>query len=243
MKYENNFCRFLEWDSKFFNTRIAGLTQETLTENTLKKALSWCSDNKIECLYFLADSEDKETIKLAEKQKFHLTDIKITLEINLKNTLLPNSDSDKMIQTASDKDIEQLRALASVNHYDSRFYYDGNFSLEKCNELFATWIENSCKGYADVVLAAKDKGKIQGYITCSIDNKQKGSIGLVGVGPNSQGKGIGRLLVTSALKWFGENNISDITVVTQGRNIKAQRLYQRNGFVSESLKIWYHYWF
>jgi len=32
-------------------------------------------------------------------------------------------------------------------------------------------------------------------------------------------------------------------VVTQGRNLAAQRLYQRNGFVTASLQLWYHRWF
>ena len=34
-----------------------------------------------------------------------------------------------------------------------------------------------------------------------------------------------------------------ITVVTQGRNARAQRLYQRAGFVTESVRLWFHRWF
>jgi ribosomal protein S18 acetylase RimI-like enzyme len=33
-----------------------------------------------------------------------------------------------------------------------------------------------------------------------------------------------------------------VSVVTQGRNVAAQRLYQRAGFVTASTQLWYHRW-
>ncbi len=243
MTLNKNLCKFLDWDSEFFGCRIASLINETLTTNRLKKALSWCGDNQIDCLYFLADIEDSQTIMLAEKQGFHLTDIRVTLEAELSGIQQYQTITTGIVQNATSEDFEQLKKIASVNHRDSRFYYDGNFSIQKCDELFATWIEKSCKGYADVVLTKKSGKKIEGYITCSIDEEGNGSIGLVGVNPYLQGKGIGRVLVSSAIEWFKSKNVSYFTVITQGRNVKAQRLYQRNGFVTKSLKNWYHLWF
>ena len=37
--------------------------------------------------------------------------------------------------------------------------------------------------------------------------------------------------------------IDRVQVVTQGRNVRAQRVYQRCGFVSAQLQLWYHRWF
>jgi hypothetical protein len=34
-----------------------------------------------------------------------------------------------------------------------------------------------------------------------------------------------------------------VNVVTQGRNSKAQRLYERCGFLTRSVQLWYHRWF
>jgi hypothetical protein len=31
--------------------------------------------------------------------------------------------------------------------------------------------------------------------------------------------------------------------VTQGRNLAAQRLYQRTGFLIRDLQLWYHKWY
>jgi Acetyltransferases len=243
MTAKNNLCEFLEWDSDFFGFRIARLTEEKLTPETMKNVLRWCNENRIDCLYFLADAADFQTTRLAEKHGFHLTDTRITLETVLKNFQPDETATEVSVSEAVPEDVEQLKKIAARNHRDSRFYYDGRFPAEKCDELFALWIEKSCKGYADVVLTAKKDSKVQGYITCSIDERNDGSIGLVGVAKDSQGTGIGKLLINSAKHWFGEKNVSRITVVTQGRNVKAQRLYQNNGFITKSLKNWYHLWF
>jgi hypothetical protein len=34
-----------------------------------------------------------------------------------------------------------------------------------------------------------------------------------------------------------------MTVVTQGRNRGAQRLYQQCGFLSRDLQLWHHKWY
>lgn len=194
-------------------------------------------------MYFLANSEDRKSNKLAESNGFKLTDIRITFETELEHSCLIDQNNHNSIYPAALEDLEQLKRIASANHIDSRFYYDGNFPLQKCDEFFAAWIEKSFHGFADAVLVAKSGETVRGYVTCSIDDQGNGNIGLVGVNPVCRGEGVGKLLVNSALEWFAKKGVSAVTVVTQGRNVKAQRLYQSNGFLTESLKIWYHKWF
>ena len=105
-----------------------------------------------------------------------------------------------------------------------------------------TWIERSCTGYADAVLVAERDGRPAGYITCDLSHSY-GQIGLLGVGEAWQGQHIGPALINGALHWFGERGIEWVQVVTQGRNIRAQRAYQRCGFVSAQMQLWYHRWF
>jgi RimJ/RimL family protein N-acetyltransferase len=45
------------------------------------------------------------------------------------------------------------------------------------------------------------------------------------------------------MSWFAGQDIKTVHVVTQGRNTRAQRLYQRCGFVTRSMELWYHRWF
>ena len=103
------------------------------------------------------------------------------------------------------EDLESLKAMARTNHRDTRFYYDGHFSVEAADRLYETWIERSCTGYADVVLVAERDGQPAGYITCDLHGDY-GQIGLLGVGEVWQGQGIGRLL--STVRSVGSANVA-----------------------------------
>jgi ribosomal protein S18 acetylase RimI-like enzyme len=83
-----------------------------------------------------------------------------------------------------------------------------------------------------------------GYISARVEQSGKvGRIGLVGIGPNFRQKGIGSLLLQTALEWFTSQSVTIVRVVTQGGNVAAQRLYQRFGFKMISIHLWYHKWF
>ena len=141
-----------------------------------------------------------------------------------------------------DSDLAALKAIARVSHQDSRFYFDRRFAEASAAALYERWIERSCQGWADVVLVAEAEGVPSGYCTCHIREHGTGSIGLVGVSAAAQGRGLGRQLIESALATFHARRVRHVEVVTQGRNCAAQRLYQRSGFVTESVMLWYHKW-
>jgi RimJ/RimL family protein N-acetyltransferase len=46
-----------------------------------------------------------------------------------------------------------------------------------------------------------------------------------------------------ALQWFADQGMDSMEVVTQGRNVAAQRLYQKCGFATKEVQLWYHHWF
>jgi ribosomal protein S18 acetylase RimI-like enzyme len=69
-----------------------------------------------------------------------------------------------------------------------------------------------------------------------------GSRAAIGVGPAARGHGVGTALVEALLSWAGSRGAERVTVVTQGRNVAAQRLYQRCGFLTRSIHLWYHHW-
>ena len=45
-----------------------------------------------------------------------------------------------------------LEAIARTAFTDSRFYADPNFSREQCADLYARWIAESARGFADALL-------------------------------------------------------------------------------------------
>jgi dTDP-4-amino-4,6-dideoxy-D-galactose acyltransferase len=203
---------------------------------------SWCKAQQIDCLYFLADCEDPETIRLAQENFFSLVDIRLTLGLNLSG--LPEMPpAAGGIRLSQKNDIPLLRSIARSNHTGSRFYFDCNFPRDRCDALYETWIEKSCCGYADAVFVPEVGGEPAGYISCHLKPDQTGNIGLVGLASEARGKDVATGLIHVALRWFLARNVKHVTVVTQGRNVVAQRLYQHCGFSTQFLHLWYHRWF
>jgi hypothetical protein len=50
-------------------------------------------------------------------------------------------------------------------------------------------------------------------------------------------------MVLAALDWFEMQGAKETTVVTQGRNVAAQRLYQQCGFITKTVQFWFHKWY
>jgi dTDP-4-amino-4,6-dideoxy-D-galactose acyltransferase len=237
-----NQCQLLEWDTDFFGRRIAQLNAQRLDPSTMAAALAWCADQQIDGLYLLCDAADTPSIRQAEINAFQLMDLRHTLAWqggSAESDIEPAADT----RPVAAQDIVGLAAIARVSHRDSRFYADPQFAPEQCDALYAAWIEQSCAGYADVVLVAGPVGAPTGYISCHRAAPSSGKIGLLAVAAAARGRGLGVQLIRAAQRWFAEHELQDVTVVTQGRNLPAQRLYQRCGFVTRSQQLWYHAWF
>ena len=236
----DNICSGLPWDSGFFKLRIARFSPTYLTPDSLNAALDWCRSNEIDCLYFLAASDHPETVRLAETAGFQFVDIRVTL-VRETGSQGSGDITNRNVRPFQESDLQALQEIAAYSHEDSRFFYDAAFPRERCRALFETWIERSCHGWAQAVFVAEVDGVPSGYCTCHIEGNA-GTIGLVALGPHAQGRGLGRHLVEAALSYFRQHKVPEVTVVTQGRNCKAQRLYQRCGFVTQSAMLWYHKW-
>ena len=239
-------CQFLSWDTDFFGHRIARVTGHRLDPQRVQTILEWCENHTIECLYFLADSDNPETVRLAEKHGFRLVDIRVTLQCGIggRPAGYKNGRFEALrVRPSCPEDVPILQAIARISHRDTRFYFDLCFSVESCEALYETWIKRSCEGYADVVLVADADRQPVGYVSCHLlSNTSHGQIGLIAVAPQAQGRGVGRILIEHSLVWFAEHGVEAVSVVTQGRNIAAQRLYQHCGFLTHSVQLWYHKW-
>jgi GNAT superfamily N-acetyltransferase len=127
---------------------------------------------------------------------------------------------------------------------DSRYYFDQNFSEEKWQSFYATWVKKSCEGGADLALVAEKDGDVVGYITGLVDQEKNQAIyELTGVRESARRFGVGQELFRSGLDWFVNHSLDYIWVATQGRNVTTQRMILRHGFLTKSCQIYYHKWF
>lgn len=243
-RHDADVCERLAWDSEFFGIGIGRLRTTKLSPAIIEATDRWCAANAIDCLYFLAEASDAPSIRCAEGSGFALVDIRLTLTRRI--PLLEEAagvPQGSTIRSVQPTDLDLLRAIARDSYRDSRFYFDGHFPVETCDRLYETWLEKSCRDSAGVVLVAEWQGHPAGYVTCEKVDVTTGQIGLLGVDSSAQGVGLGRALVGAAISWFRSQAFNRAQVVTQGRNVRAQAVYQQCGFLSQSVQLWYHRWF
>lgn len=230
----------LHWDSEFFGFPIARLLEEDPGIEALDRADRFCESNGICCLYALIPAAKPLTIQRLCAAGYRWVDIRLTLRAAISNghELQP-----RRARMATSADIPSLRAIAAASHRDSRFYADSSFPRERCDAFYAQWIDNSVLGFADAVWIVDDREGPAGYATCHLREAGRGQIGLFAVAERARGSGFGRALLDAAHAWFAERGCSCVEAVTQGSNIGAQRIYQRNGFITHNVQIWLHKWF
>ncbi len=238
-----NPCRILDWDSSFFERRIASFTAVPEDRAAFDRALAWCRAEKVECVYLRSDVEDLATRRMAEDHDFRLVDLRVTYALDLASAPAPPSPgAEDSVRLARKEDVPDLRALAAASHTNTRFWSDEQFPREDCAELYAIWIEKSVQGDADVVFVGEHEGRVAGYFTCLLKPDGKGEVGLVAVAPAARGRGLARVLTDRGLAWFRERRCARVIVATQGSNVPGRRLYENMGFRSSALELWHHGW-
>ncbi len=240
-------AELLAWDSKFFGYRIGRVLGDTMTRTRARTLEEWSRSEQIEVLYFLTRADCSTSIQAAQEFGFYMTDIRLTLAMpqgcRARISSAPASD-EFFVRQAATGDVPALESIARRSHRDTRFFSDPRFPRSKAEDLYATWIRLECEGKADVVLvAAGSDDAPMGYVSCHLDPQSgSGQIGLCATHERIRGKGVGTTLIHAALEWFWNHGAAQVSVVTQGRNIAAQRLYQRCGFCTADVQLWFHCW-
>lgn len=242
-------CQYLPWDSDFFGHRIGRVNEHRLTPELCALIEAWSAANSIDCVYLLADSDQPDTVRLAEAHGYQFQDIRVTLDCKLDRASAQSANGGSAeaphVRPFWEDEVNTLAAISRNAYTQSRFFADSHFPRERCSALYETWIRRSClEGYADAVFVAELNAEAVGFITCHLNQStREGSIGLVGVAEQARSKRVGYYLVRHALDWFKAQYMATATVVTQGSNIPAQRLYQKQGFMTQKVQLWYHKWF
>jgi dTDP-4-amino-4,6-dideoxy-D-galactose acyltransferase len=233
-------CDLLPWDSDFFGLRIARVRVPHLGPEEVSQVSTWCQGWHIDCAYFLASGKDPATLRRAQEGGYRMVDVRVSLSADLRSLRRRGTVRGVRLHNAMDR--KPILELSRKAFRDSRFYRDGNFPRQRCDALYETWARKSCEGWARAVFVTGRHGNPEGFITCHLDRGKAGRIGLIAVEPRARGNGVGSQLVEAALQWFAEKGATRASVVTQGGNTSAIRLYEKTGFRSDSLNLWYHFW-
>ncbi|HAZ10648.1 MAG TPA: hypothetical protein DCY56_06045 [Candidatus Omnitrophica bacterium] len=238
--------KVLDFDSGVFGMKIARFTGKFLTEDAARVIKKECKDTGIRCIYIDININDFNSLSVASKEGFLLTDVKITLQRKLKNpleiiTLLDGFEISDSLKKGDRKYLEQLSVELSET---SRFAFDRNFALSSVHALYKTWLLNSLNGSAaNKVFMVKDI-RLQepiGLVTCK-NNSHHGEIVLIVVKDEYRGMSLGGALLNKSFHYFAQQGVSEVMVTTHGRTIDAQRFYQKNGFLTYSVVVSFHVW-
>jgi ribosomal protein S18 acetylase RimI-like enzyme len=237
----------LDFDTKLFGFKIGKLTTTQFTREKAKQVADQCRNNGIKCLYAELDIDDYTTLDAAGKTGFVLTDVRVVLEKNISNlqddkkTVVEGYCIDNQIGSADEQPLEQLaKEMSRV----SRFAFDKKMPENANDKLYAIWVKNSvAKTQADEVFVARElkTKKPVGIITCK-KKSQHGQIVLIGVNKEHTRKGIASVMLNQACCYFKNSGLNKVTVATQGKNISALGLYQKNGFFVCEVSAVFHLW-
>jgi len=237
--------KFLPWDSSHFGIRIARATARQLDGPACQELEAECVDQDIECLYFLADAADQDTVSVLQAAQFDFVDIRLTLAASVGDVPNAAPGAELLMRLGQENDLEALLPVAGGSFTMSRFYVDRRFGVDKAMLMYQTWLEKSLKtDFAAAVVVAEMAGQPVGFVTCHLHEPAgEANLGLVGVAPSVRGAGCARGMVAYAARHLSRQGVERLNVITQGRNIAAQRLYQRCGFAVRSVELWFHKWF
>ncbi len=217
----------LKWDTRLFNKKIGRLCLLPGYINKIDKIINEAKSKGFLYLTCRIEPPKFSQIRLLESAGFYLTDAGLTLEIKTPNLYLGENLIKVPINTATITDIPVLKKIVKSLFLHSRFYHDPFFTKDDADKIYQAWIEDAIKGIsADIVFWVKNKG----FIVCKKSRLKTGEISLIGVVDKFRGKGIGKALLASSLKWFDKEGFSKVRVRTQLININSLNFYLSHGF-------------
>lgn len=240
MTDDSSLIKLLPWDSSFFGFSVASVQKHTLSVQEAEEVLTFCKEHQVRCAYFLGDSTAGKGLGAAQEIGFRLVDVRASFVMPLKSAM-PLADC--CIEQASLEDIPVLRTIAVRMHHDSRFYMDENFPRERCDALYAQWIENCVRDPKQECLLVRLEDRIVGYLSTRSEPGVKNDMILMGLELDVRRRGFASALVHTAMNSAFAQGCTEVHVSTQGSNPGAMALYQRLGFRLTSLQPWFHAWF
>ena len=163
----------------------------------------------------------------------------IDTEIVFKLNKTGNSNVGCEVEIVKECDPSRFVPLADEMVY-SRFFLDQEIPKIKARELWADSIKNYCLGRADNLAIAYIKESPVGIVSIDFLDNNRINLHIVGVLKEFQGRGVGSSMITKIADRYGGKY--NIFVEASSMNIQAINLYQKSGFILDSMHYILHVW-
>lgn len=235
--------RYLPWDSDFFGFRIGCYTKHTLNDIDESMFLKEFESQRYDCVYVFADPCDETAKQIAMRSQFLFVDERLVyyLPDNYQKHNI-SSGSYCLLDYSNKRALECARSIIDDISSVSRFTHDPQLR-DKVKQMYALWFDQmiSDQSGAMVIIPEKQSNLPVALVGCSVADNI-GALVLVGVDSRFRGKGLGAMVVKSAIWWLYEHGAKRIKVKTQASADSAVSLYEKAGFVLEASQTIYHVW-
>tara|TARA_Y100000590_G_scaffold344798_1_gene394302 strand:- start:2607 stop:4271 length:1665 start_codon:yes stop_codon:yes gene_type:complete len=238
------FIDYLEWDTTFFEIKIYSLNTKSYRPSVKKKLDAIIKRDEIDLIYFLCPSKDKESIKYALDDGFIKVDKRVTYQVERSSFLKIPAENNVIVKRSLIEHSDEISSIAANTEWTTRYVNDEKFPKEKIKDFYREWIMKSIIGdLDDMVFHLEYDENILGFISIRKNGINSGSIGLVAISDEAQGKGYGQALASHAVEHLIYNlDCASVDVVTQDYNVGACKTYERIGFKVSEKSIWMHKW-
>lgn len=239
--------RMLPWDSDRFGFPVARIVS-LQNPAKLPGMLNEMRRLRIGLVYLSVPAHDPVlSASLLAECNGRLVDSRITYVADLagiassEQTRAPNREP--LIVEYPKGDVEDsLLLLARESGIFSRFRVDPRINPAVFESIYDAWIRRSAqREIADEVYVHRHGDGIAGFVTVGTRGNRS-DIGLLAVGEQFRGRGVGGALVRRAHSWARSRGLLLAQVVTQRANRAACDLYESAGYAIESIEHVYHFW-
>ena len=116
----NSLIELLPWDSSHFGVRVAHAIRRQVDKKTCSDLLRRCREEDIDCLYFLADAAEQDTIAALQTNRFDFVDIRLTLTARHEAPPEAGSLDSVRFRLGDQRDLDQLYAGSRCEFSASR---------------------------------------------------------------------------------------------------------------------------
>lgn len=242
---EESNIRLSAIDEERFGIRTARV--ESFRRDQLPAIDEFCRFNAVKFLIARCDAGELRTAQAMETQNFLLMDTLVYFAQKIAVATIPAIVEGITVRPVRDDEAELVGALAAraFQGYGGHYHADSRLDRDQCDAVYESWAQRSClsRAVADGVLIAEQNGRLVGFTSLKIHNPDEGEVPLYGVDPSIQGKGIGRSLITGALRWFEAHGVAKMLISTQVTNVASQKVWVRLGFEPSHAYYTFHKWF
>ncbi len=241
--------RFLPWDSRIFRKKMARVEhliavgtygqKLDILDGLISRLVVECENNGVEHVSARVDASDLPCIHALEQNGFRVMDVLVTYYLDLSLSPATKMGYTCTIREQTPDDIETVVSLAreAFHGYLGRFHTDPHLHNDRCDELYAEWVRNSClRTAADYVAVAELAEQIVGFATFAQHKHINTVTGtclvepvLIAVSPVGRGRNVYTSFVAHGIQWAqrvcSPTTSTGLFIKTQIGNIAVQRAW------------------